>query len=297
LSTLNLDRLARIPALTGFTEDETASFFQIASKHRFKAGEIIVKAGDRAYCFYLLAGGQVELSLINGAETVPIAQLGQGNLIGEMPLVYSQSVQMVNVKALQATTVLRFNYGDYGKLVQKFPELARKFCANVAGRSPRANAIWKPPVDQLKRWTEIMRKVELFNGLDEEHLVSLAQIAIPVAVKAGEPIMSAGDPPTGFYLILDGLAEVQNKTNEKVTTLARLGPSMVLGEMELIYKQSGRIATVMAVNDVRLWYFPLDDYNRLSNQLPTMAKVIRATLAKIAASRSWSMPVSDEAKI
>ena len=109
--------------------------------------------------------------------------------------------------------------------------------------------------------------------------------------------MSAGDPPTGFYLILDGLAEVQNVTSGKVTTLARLGPSMVLGEMELIYKQSGRIATVMAVNDVRLWYFPLDDYNRLSNQLPAMAKLIRATLAMIAASRSWSMPASDEKKI
>lgn len=287
MATMNLEQLARIPALQGFTDDERAAFFQIATRHRFRPGEPIIKAGDQAYCFYLVANGQVELSVKHGMETVPVAQLGKGNLFGELPLVYHQSVQRANVKAVQSAALLRFNYTDYGKVAKEYPDLARKFAANLTGKTQRLAA--RAPAPQPNRTIEIMRKVELFGGLEDEHLEQLAALAIPVSVRAGDPVMNAGDPTAGFYLLLDGFAEVQNLQGGRIHILARIGPSGVIGEMEMIFRQPLRQATVMAINDVRLWYFPLSDYNRLISQVPEIGQKMRVTLGRIAASRTWSM--------
>jgi len=317
MSTSNFDRLAKLPALQGFTPEEMVTFFRLATKHDHLPGDVIIRTGDAADCFYIVATGQIEISLKQNGIVTPLAQLSQGSLVGEMPLLYSQPVRQADAVVTQPTTLLRFNYADYEQLSAHNPLLAKKFRANlgriVAGR------VWSTlPSDQAPKSLdpvpekgtgsldknpsaaptnrEIMRKASIFAGLSDEELQQLEAIALPMAFEAGKPIVRTGDPASAFYLITAGFAEVQTEQAGKTTPLARLGAGQVFGEMALVYKQPNRTADVAAVSDLKLLCFPFDDYNRLALGVESIGRRMRANLGRVAASRSWSMPSVDETR-
>lgn len=317
MSTSNFDRLAKLPALQGFTPEEMVTFFRLATKHDHLPGDVIIRTGDVADCFYIVATGQIEISLKQNGLVTPLAQLSQGSLVGEMPLLYSQPVRQADAVVTQPTTLLRFNYADYEQLSAQNPPLAKKFRANlgriVAGR------VWSTlPADQAPKSLdpvpekgtgsldktspaaptnrEIMRKASIFAGLSDEELRQLEAIALPMAFEAGKPIVRTGDPASAFYLITAGFAEVQTEQAGKTTPLARLGAGQVFGEMALVYKQPNRTADVVAVSDLKLLCFPFDDYNRLASGIESIGRRMRANLGRVAASRSWSMPSVDETR-
>ncbi|MNK47712.1 Cyclic nucleotide-gated potassium channel [compost metagenome] len=322
MSNSNFDRLAKLPALQGFTPEEMVIFFRLATKHEHQPGDMIIRTGDVADCFYIVATGQIEISLKQNGAVTPLAQLSQGSLVGEMPLLYSQPVRQADVVATQSTTLLRFNYADYEKLSTQNPQLAKKFRGNlgriVAGRvwstlpTEQSPSKSMEPVSQgtgpLEGGTaqkavpaaptnrETMQKAPIFAGLNEEELRALEAIALPMAYESGKPIVRTGDPASAFYLITTGYAEVQTEQAGKSTPLARLGPGQVFGEMALVYKQPNRTADVVAVSDLKLLCFPFDDYQRLAAGVENIARRMRANLGRVAASRSWSMPGVDETR-
>lgn len=311
MSSTNFDRLAKLPALQGFTPEEMLTFFRLASKQSLQPGDTIIRTGDVADCFYIIAAGRVEISLKQNGQPIPLAQLGHGSLVGEMPLLYSQPVRQADVSAIQPTTLLRFNYADYETLSTENPQLAKKFRTNlgriVAGRVwstlPTEEAPSKSldPVPQTPGHAEtsvpkalsnreIMRKANIFSGLSDEELLQLEAIALPMSHEAGTPIVRTGDPATAFYLIISGFAEVQTRYGGKTIPLARLGEGQVLGEMALVYQQATRTADVVAVSDLKLLSFPFEDYHRLATAVEAIGRRMRANLGRVAASRSWSMP-------
>lgn len=311
MSNANFDRLAKLPALQGFTPEEMVAFFRIASKHQHQPGDVIIRTGDVADCFYIIASGQVEILLKQNGVATPLAQLEQGHLVGEMPLLYSQPVRQADVVVTQTTTLLRFNYADYERLSAQNPDLAKKFRGNlgriVAGRvwstlptdqatTKSLDPVAEKTVPQGPSNRDIMRKANIFAGLGDEELTQLEAIALPMPIEAGKPIVQTGDPASAFYLITQGYAEVQTQQAGKATPLARLGPGQVFGEMALVYKQPVRTADVVAVNDVKLLCFPFEDYNRLANGVEAIGRRMRANLGRVAASRSWSMPGVDETR-
>lgn len=319
MSTSNFDRLAKLPALQGFTPEEMVTFFRLATKHDHQPGDVIIRTGDVADCFFIVATGQIEISLKQNGAVTPLAQLSQGSLVGEMPLLYSQPVRQADAVVTQPTTLLRFNYADYEQLSAQNPQLAKKFRGNlgriVAGRvwstlpSDQAPKTLDPvpekgtgsldaSVPQPKAPTnrEIMRKANIFAGLSEDELQQLEAIALPMAFEAGKPIVRTGDPASAFYLITSGYAEVQTEQAGKSTPLARLASGQVFGEMALVYKQPNRTADVVAVSDLKLLCFPFDDYNRLALGVESIGRRMRANLGRVAASRSWSMPGVDETR-
>lgn len=317
MSNSNFDRLAKLPALQGFTPEEMVTFFRLATKHDHQPGDVIIRSGDVADCFYIVAAGQIEISLKQNGTVTPLAQLSQGSLVGEMPLLYSQPVRQADAIATQPTTLLRFNYADYETLSAQNPQLAKKFRGNlgriVAGRVwstlpseqapaksldpvPQAPGHAEASVAQAPTNREIMRKANIFAGLSDEELRQLEAIALPMAYESGKPIVTTGDPASAFYLITAGYAEVQTQQAGKTTPLARLGPGQAFGEMALVYKQPHRTADVVAVSDLKLLCFPFEDYNRLANGIEAIGRRMRANLGRVAASRSWSMPGVDETR-
>ncbi len=316
MSNNNFDRLAKLPALQGFTAEEMVTFFRLATKQSHQPGDVVIRTGDIADCFYIVATGQVEISLKQNGFATPLAQLGQGSLVGEMPLLYSQPVRQADVTVIQPSTLLRFNYAAYEQLTAQNPQLAAKFRANlgriVAGRvwstlpTEQGSAKSLDPLPQAPSQADgpgkapsnrdIMRKAGIFGGLDDDELRQLEAIALPIPFEAGRPIVRSGDAASAFYLITSGYAEVQTLQAGKATPLARLGPGQVFGEMALVYKQPTRTADVVAVGDVKVLCFPFEDYNRLASSVEAIGRRMRANLGRVAASRSWSMPVVDETK-
>jgi CRP/FNR family transcriptional regulator, cyclic AMP receptor protein len=94
----------------------------------------------------------------------------------------------------------------------------------------------------------LIGNVPFFNGLDEKKRKSIASQGKELSYKAGDTIVDEGTMGVGFYLILDGKAEVRKK--EKV--LARLQKGQFFGEMSLIDEQP-RSADVVAVAPTKCW--------------------------------------------
>lgn len=90
--------------------------------------------------------------------------------------------------------------------------------------------------------------VPFFAGLDEKKRRSMAEQGKVLVYKEGDKIVEEGTMGVGFYLILDGSAEVRK--GERV--LAALTKGQFFGEMSLIDEQP-RSADVVAVAPTKCW--------------------------------------------
>ena len=94
----------------------------------------------------------------------------------------------------------------------------------------------------------LIGNVPFFAGLDEKRRRSIASEGKEISYKAGDKIVEEGSMGVGFYLVLDGKAEVRKGTK----VLASLGKGQFFGEMSLIDEQP-RSADVVAVAPTRCW--------------------------------------------
>jgi signal transduction histidine kinase len=98
---------------------------------------------------------------------------------------------------------------------------------------------------------DFLRKLSYFEGLSEEDLDRLYELAEPVKVGAGEYLMREGDPADAVYVILDGLFEVTKAAGAKELVINGCAPGDVIGEIGLI-ESSTRTASLRALKDGQL---------------------------------------------
>lgn len=274
---VNYDLLAKVPAFQGFSGPEIAALTAIATKSRAEPSHLILREGDFADCFYLLCSGNLEVLVDHDGTHAPLAQLGPGQVFGEMPLVYKQPIRQASVVALTEASLLRFDYADYEQLAADHPNLGEKFWKNL-GRIADSRLDCGCDHDEDR----LLRECRIFAGLLEAELGRVAEIALPMEAAPGEPVVRVDDPADRFFLVTSGQVEVQAWKGERSTPLARLGKGQVFGEMTLIYHQPMRFASVVALEPTTLLAFPFETFESLMEDLP----VLRENLRQLAASRS-----------
>ena len=94
----------------------------------------------------------------------------------------------------------------------------------------------------------MLATVPFFSGLDEKKRKSLVSQGKEMSYKAGDFVVREGAMGVGFYLILDGKAEVRK--GDRI--LATLGQGQFFGEMSLI-DELPRSADVVAVSSTKCW--------------------------------------------
>lgn len=109
---------------------------------------------------------------------------------------------------------------------------------------------------------ELLRRVPLFNGLDDKHLKRLGESFTDRPFTAGQELVTEGSGGVGFFVIESGQARVSVEGEHR----AELGPGDYFGEIALI--DGGlRTATVTALSDGKMhgmtsWQFrPLVEDN------------------------------------
>ena len=126
---------------------------------------------------------------------------------------------------------------------------------------------------------ELLRRVPLFDGVDDKHLKRLGESFTERPFAAGEELVTEGSGGAGFFVIESGEATVSVRGDERRT----LGPGDYFGEIALI-DDGARSATVTAVSDLHCygltsWEFrPLVESNASIawKLLETMAQRLRA---------------------
>ena len=121
---------------------------------------------------------------------------------------------------------------------------------------------------------EALRRVPLFEDLDEAELQSIADSMNEANVPAGAVVTAEGGPGDGFFVIERGEAEVTIEGNPRATMSA----GDYFGEIALLLG-SNRTATVTATTDLRCWALTPWDFRTLVEGDPSIAWKVMQSMA------------------
>ncbi|MBC8122617.1 MAG: cyclic nucleotide-binding domain-containing protein [Gemmatimonadaceae bacterium] len=128
---------------------------------------------------------------------------------------------------------------------------------------------------------DTLRRVPLFAHLHDDQLQCIAKLGTEIRLDRGTQIARQGDPPDGFYIILDGQIDWTRNVKGEVIPAVTLGAGEVFAELILLldepYPTSGR-----ALTSVHLYKLTPDDFWKMLELCPG---VMRGIL-KIAVQRS-----------
>ena len=121
----------------------------------------------------------------------------------------------------------------------------------------------------------VLATVPFFSELDDKHVKAVATRGKSLSYRAGDMIVGEGAIGVGFYLILDGKAEVRKDRR----VLATIGKGQFFGEMSLI-DELPRSADVVAVAPTSCWALTSWEFKALVKTHPEIALVMLKELVK-----------------
>ena len=118
-----------------------------------------------------------------------------------------------------------------------------------------------------------LKALPLFGELSHHDLQKIARWADDVDVPPGKTLVAQGAFAHEFMVLESGSAEVTVNGEH----IADLGPGDFFGEMALLEHQR-RSATVTATSDLRVVVMHERDFRAMEDELPEVARMIRATM-------------------
>jgi len=126
---------------------------------------------------------------------------------------------------------------------------------------------------------ELLKGVDLFEGLTEQELRRVAAICREAKYAKGQIVTSQGQEGDEMFVVRDGLVEVTvGEAGEGPRTVVNLGTGQVVGEMALV-DRGPRSATVRCVTDAMLNVIERDAFEKLCQSSAQIGMVVYRNLA------------------
>ncbi len=122
---------------------------------------------------------------------------------------------------------------------------------------------------------ELLKRVPLFESLDQQQLEMLSRTMKDRTFRAGQTVATEGQGGVGFFVIEDGDATVSVGGEEK----RKFGPGDYFGEIALI-DDGARSATITADTDLRCWGLTPWEFRPLVESNAAIAWSMLQTVAK-----------------
>jgi CRP/FNR family transcriptional regulator, cyclic AMP receptor protein len=126
------DPLAHVPLFAALSSDERDALADIAGEHRFNAGSVLIRQGERGarvISFFLLLDGQARVE-VNGRE---VARLGPTDYVGEIALL-SNTARTATVIAETDLRCLTLSSWAFRSFVEKHQSVAWTLLETMAAR-------------------------------------------------------------------------------------------------------------------------------------------------------------------
>jgi CRP-like cAMP-binding protein len=135
-----------------------------------------------------------------------------------------------------------------------------------------------------------MDGMDLFRGCRPAQLKMIDRLGAMLVVPAGRTLYCEGEPGSQFFMLIEGLAQVQNSCGR----LALMHGGAWFGEAALINKTTQR-ASVTTVVECRMIVFDRSEFNALRHIAPLARKRLDSTAAFIARgdapTSQWYQPI------
>lgn len=140
-----------------------------------------------------------------------------------------------------------------------------------------------------------LKKIHIFQDLEEEQLESAVKIAQPREFAASETIMNEGEPGDSLFIIGKGEVQVAKaltmkfgeddfRETEKTLSLLKADDHVVFGEMALV-TEAERSATITALTDCTLYEINRKDFMELALQQPELAFKVALRISELLSRR------------
>ena len=136
---------------------------------------------------------------------------------------------------------------------------------------------------------ELIKKVDIFSGLDKAYLEQISEYCVEKSYKEGETIIRQGDSGIGLFMIVSGLVTIMKETaGGEHLYIAEHGPGEFFGEMSVL-DNAPRSANVIAKEDTICLVLSAWDFKaRMATHpeialkiLPVIVRRFRETNAKL----------------
>lgn len=126
----------------------------------------------------------------------------------------------------------------------------------------------------------LLRSVEIFNGLDDDQLGQIAALCSERSLHLGEKIATQGSLEDDLYIVTRGFVEVLvNETHNEAHIIVSLGEGQTIGEMALV-DQGPRSATVRSsVDGTVVQVMRRLDFEDLCSRSPQIGYVVMRNIA------------------
>jgi NTE family protein len=114
--------LRNVQLLAGLDDELLARIEQQVESVRVKAGDWVLRRGERADCLYILRSGRVEV-IDDGPPEVLVRMLRRGDVLGELALL-GEGVRSASARARRDTELLRLSRDAFEGLITEAPTFA-----------------------------------------------------------------------------------------------------------------------------------------------------------------------------
>ena len=118
-----------------------------------------------------------------------------------------------------------------------------------------------------------LRKSPLFEGLSDEELQKLMDMAEPISLRAGDVLIRQGEVGDCAYVVIKGDFEVQKQSGQSLIKIDVRNPGDVVGEMALL-SRAPRNATLIAKTDGEVLRIPQEAFEQLLQSSTTAAMAV-----------------------
>jgi CRP-like cAMP-binding protein len=126
---------------------------------------------------------------------------------------------------------------------------------------------------------ELLRNVELFDGLTDDDLTEVAAICEQRQLKVGEILAKQGEIGRELFIVSDGLVEVTVRERTIPRVVVNLGTGQLIGEMSLV-DHGPRSATVCAIHTpTNVQVIQHDDFQELCQRNTRIGYLVMSNLA------------------
>jgi len=238
---------------------------------RFFAGDVIIQQGDFPEKFYIISQGRVEVvdQQANGIERF-ITTLQAGDYFGEIGMM-RQTRRVATVRALTDVNVMSMDRATFVGWLNSSPVIQEELETLVQKRTGPL----KLPLLDTDELLEPQKKRKRQTGFFETQGLDHSAMYAP-----GELIVCQGDIADKFYIIVEGLVDVVHEHGtQNETVLQQLGAGDFFGEIGLMMG-SPRIASVRAVNGVKVVMFSRKSFTRWMTKSPDSFAAIKETAVR-----------------
>lgn len=129
----SLQKLMQIPLCRGLTELEASQILVIAEETSLRRGDVVFNEGDPGDSLYLLLDGTLEiLKKDKAGESLSLAKLSDGSVVGEMGLLSGQAPRSATAVAESDARLLKLSGARFMRLLAEDNLAALKMVRNLA---------------------------------------------------------------------------------------------------------------------------------------------------------------------